>query len=256
MKDLLKLYTFESVHSTADETAIADWICKWLDQKGVKYKRKGNTIFKLDEKDAPILSAHLDQVRTNGKVHKLFMKDGIIFAYNDKWQRTSLGADDKNGVWIILKALEEAKEPFNFIISEGEETGLVGIHKLEEGELDAIDFETQWCIVLDRRGNDEILKGGGGTTYCCTLAQDLINFLGNDYKISTGSVSDTAVLCKYCESVNMSVGYAAPHTANETTDFNALDKIKQDVIDVIDGFVHYPTDPVTYSFKGVTKYGK
>ena len=47
MKDLLKLYSFESVHGSEDEKAICDWICKWLDaHKITGYIRVGNNIYK------------------------------------------------------------------------------------------------------------------------------------------------------------------------------------------------------------------
>lgn len=250
MKDLLKLYSFESVHETPDETAIADWICKWLDANNIKdYQRVGNSIYRFTLDSEIILSAHLDQVQTNGKAVKFFMNDeGIIAAFNSKWQRTSLGADDKNGVWIILKALEAGKD-ISFIISEGEERGCIGINDIAKAGIldDNIDPKYDLCIVLDRRGSGDILKSGGGTTYCSTLAQSLCNFLGDSYSVTTGSLSDTATLCKYCESVNMSVAYDNPHSDIETTNFKRLQEIKEDVFNVIDNFIHYPTDPSVYS---------
>lgn len=260
MKDLLKLYSFESVHSSDDETAIADWICKWLDAHNIKdYRRVDNTIYRFDKDSDIILSAHLDQVRTNGKAVKFYIdKDENILAYNDKWQRTSLGADDKNGVWIILKAIEHGKK-FSFIISEGEEVGCIGIHKLDNSGVLADNIVScyNYCIVLDRRGDSDILKGGAGTTYCSTLAQDLCNYIGAYYSVTTGSISDTAVLCKHCESVNMSVAYDKPHTSNETTNFRRLKEIKEDILDIIDNFIHYSTDPSVYttSYKGGYNYG-
>ena len=249
MKDLLKLYSFESVHDTPDETAIADWICKWLDSHNIEgYQRVGNNIFKYSSSSLSpmILSAHLDQIKTNGKAVKFYLQGDNIIAYNAKWQRTSLGADDKNGIWIILKALEAGKD-INFFISAGEEVGCVGINKLEtEGYLNDIDPYSCICLVLDRKGYQEILKGGSADTYCSTLAQCLCNYLGKDYKVGTGSISDTRVLCKYCESVNMATAYDGAHTATESTNWKQLQELKDDVIDIIDNFVHYPTLPDVY----------
>lgn len=256
MKDLLKLYSFESVHGSPDETAIADWICKWLDANGVEeYVRTGNTIYRLGNYEAPILSAHLDQVKTNGKAVKFFMNDAEkIIAFNDKWERTSLGADDKNGVWIILQALKTNRDSLNFIISEGEERGCIGIKKLEtEGVLSKLILDTQFCLVLDRRGDKDVLSSGAGTTFCSTLAQDICNYT-NDFKVASGSVSDTCTLCNYCESVNMSVAYEAPHTANEITDFKRLKEICEHVLDIIDDFVHYSTPPSVYTKQATTTY--
>ena len=79
MKDLLKLYSFESVHGSEDEVAICDWICKWLDTHNITgYTRVGNNIYKKGKSNI-ILSAHLDQAKTAGKAVRFFLKqDGTI----------------------------------------------------------------------------------------------------------------------------------------------------------------------------------
>ena len=254
MKHLLKLYSFESVHGSPDEVAIADYIESLLKDWQVPYTRSDNNLYNLSQPDMPILSAHLDQVKTNGKAeHFVMTPDKHIIGYNKNWQRTSLGGDDKNGVWIILKMLE-AGHIVNFIISEGEERGCIGIHALEsEKVLDKILELDTYCMVLDRRGDTDILKAGSATTFCSTLAQSLCNFLGNHkYEVGTGSLSDTCTICDYCESVNMSVAYFNPHTAKEYTDWNSLQVILNDVRDVIESFIHFPTPPEIY--KSVSTY--
>lgn len=257
MKDLLKLYSFESVHNSPDETAIADWICKWMDKHEVLYNRVGNNIYNIGDTEAPILSAHLDQVRTNGKAVKFYMNEAEkIIAFNDKWERTSLGADDKNGVWIILKLLEKQRR-INFIISEGEEVGCVGIKKLEDRGVLRDIKEDQYCLVLDRRGGRDMLSSGSSSTFCSTLAQALCNYLQQDFTVTSGSLSDTCTLCKYCESVNMSVAYENPHTLNELTDFKRLKEILEHVDDIVCNFVHFSTPPSIYSSKSTyTSYYK
>lgn len=264
MKHLLKLYSFESVHSTPDEEALANWLADWFKEHNVKVRRVGNNFMKLDKPCVPILSAHLDQVKTNGKAeHFVLTPEKHIEAYNADWERTSLGGDDKNGVWIILKMLEENVD-INFIISEGEECGCIGIHALDRQGLleDSIKQLQTFCIVLDRRGGKDVLRSGSGSTYCETLAQDICNYL-EDMSVTSGSLSDTATICQYCESVNMSVAYEAPHTAMEHTDWNRLQTIKDYVKSLVTDFIHYPTPPSvycktfssTYYSKG-TNYGK
>lgn len=255
--ELLKLYSFESVYKSDDEKAIADWIENWLDMNDIdNFERMGNTIFRLGNPEMPILSAHLDQVKTNGKAVKFYMNDGEkIIAFNDKWERTSLGADDKNGVWIILQALKVFPGDLNFIISEGEETGCNGIHMLEKEKLlELLISDKQYCIVLDRRGDKDMLSSGAGTTFCSTLAQDLCNFLDQDFTVNSGSLSDTCTLSKFCESVNMSVAYENPHTSKELTDFKRLKEIKDSVIKIVDEFLHYSTPPSVYQKKTYSSY--
>lgn len=258
MKDLLKMYSFESVHNSEQETELADWICNRLNQLGIKdYTRDVNNIYKLNQEGRPILSAHLDQVRTNGRaIHFYQDSQSHIRGYTENFEQTSLGGDDKNGVWIILKLLEEGVKDINFIISAGEECGCLGIKALEKsGVLVSIDA-SQFCIVLDRRGSQDVLDCGSGSTYCKTLAQDICNYL-HDMSVASGSLSDTATLSTYCESVNMSVAYEAPHTALEHTDFNRLVKIKEYVKKLVTDFVHYSTPPTVYNrTRTVKKYTK
>ena len=80
MKHLLKLYSFESVHSTPDEEALANWLADWFKEHNVKVRRVGNNFMKLDKPCVPILSAHLDQVKTNGKAEH-FVLTWIVGCY-------------------------------------------------------------------------------------------------------------------------------------------------------------------------------
>ena len=253
--DLVKLYSIYSVAGTDGEKEICDWLCSRLEQMNKEYVRDGNTLYHIKQDNTVMLSAHLDQVDTEGPaVHIYKSEDGFIYAYNKNWQRTSLGADDKNGVWIILKMLEAGHE-FNWIISEAEETGCNGIRKVESL---LKDTDTDYCVVLDRKGNTDILNKGCGTNYCQALAYNLRNFWNNDYEVTTGGVSDTQTICKYIESVNMSVAYFNPHHADEYTDWQRLVEIKDDIAIMLEGFVHYPSKPEDYTPKPViyskTKY--
>lgn len=246
MKDLIKLYSIYSVAGTAGEKEICDWICTKLEEMQQDYKRDGNTLYHIAQGNTVMLSAHLDQVDTNGQaVHLYKTDDDFIYAYNKDWQRTSLGADDKNGVWIILKMLETGHS-FNWVISEAEETGCNGIRKVESL---LKDTDTEYCVVLDRKGNTDILNKGGGTNYCQALAYNLKNFLQNDYTVETGGLSDTQTICKYIESVNMSVAYFNPHHADEYTDWQRLKDIKEDIEFMLENFVHYPSKPEDYTPK-------
>lgn len=250
MKDLLKLYSFYSVHGTVGETLICDWLVERLKELGIKdINRDGNTIWHFERGNRFLLSAHLDQVDTNGQAVHFFKKDdGTIRAYNKAWQRTSLGADDKNGIWCILKCIEKGYTNFDFIISEGEECGCIGISRIEEHIKEST---AEVAIVLDRKGNTDILKGGSTDVYCDTLAGCLRNYWnnecqGNTYTVTTGSISDTRVICKYIESVNLCVNYDGAHTKNETTDWEGLQKTLRNLVFMFNGFKHYPTKPEVY----------
>lgn len=258
MKELLKLYNTYSVSRTKGEKEICDFLEQWMKEHNILIERKGCSIYHYKEGNKVLLSAHLDQVDTNGRAEHFYMDDKkVIRAYNSKMQRTSLGADDKNGVWIILQLLKKGYE-FDFTITESEEIGCVGIKNIEDTIKDST---ASIALVLDRRGTGDILKGGGSDVYCECLAANLKNFLNihgsGGYSVTTGSLSDTRVLCKYIEAINMSVAYEGAHTANETTDFERLKEILLDVELVLKSFVHYPSRPENYLNKentATTKY--
>lgn len=247
MKDLLRLYSIESVHP--NEQAISDYITSRLKELDCEFTVNEFGIVgksnKKPDKLNILLSAHMDQVKTNGAAKHFYMKDDCIRGYLDNNQQTSLGADDKNGVWLILKALED-ELPVQFIISRGEECGCVGIHKLEIPDADI-------CLVMDRRGYNEILKAGSGTNYCSTLAQCLCNFLKGDWKTGTGTLSDTQTICKQMESVNISTAYYSPHSSEEYTNWTELCDLRSCIKKIVKEFNHYPTDPDVYCPK--TNYG-
>lgn len=240
MKDLLKLYNFYSVGHTDGEKAIADWLENWFREHDTPVERKNNTLYHMVGAELPLLSAHLDMVDTNGQAVHFYNNDGVISGFNKYYQQTSLGADDKNGVWIILKAIEAGLE-FNFVISECEECGGDGIRSVEDKLMGS------YCVVMDRRGTSDILEQGGSTTYCKTLAWNLKNFWGSHWNVTTGGISDTQTICRHIESVNISVAYDNPHTAEETTDFDVLEQTKDDVICMLTDFVHYPCKPEDYT---------
>lgn len=247
MKDLLKLYSFYSVSKSEAEKDICDWLEERLKKLGVSVERLNNTLYHLTQDNKYLLSAHLDQVATNGQAKHFFKTDkGKIKAYNEFWQRTSLGADDKNGIWCILKLLERGIA-FDFIISECEEIGGDGIKSVESL---ISTSKASIGIVLDRKGDTDILKGGAGSDYCEALAYNLKNFLNTDeenaYVVTTGSVSDTRTICKYIESVNMCVNYDDPHMKTETTNIVKLNKTVDNLERIIKEFVHYPAKVTDY----------
>lgn len=247
MKDLIRLYNIES--HNPNEESIHKWICHWLDEHNVDYEKDGLNIFRLTGKDI-VLSAHMDQVETNGQAVHFYQEKTKIIGYNKDYEQTSLGADDKNGIWIILKALEHNKDT-NFIISVGEEVGCKGMDELEKDKvLDRIK-EDSICLVLDRKGFGEVLDRGSTGPYCNTLAQVLCNFWNQYYqeevfKVSSGTLSDTSRLCKHCESVNVSVGYYKAHSEYEYTDYDELVSTKDMVIEALNNFVYYPCPVKTY----------
>ncbi|MCF0115893.1 MAG: hypothetical protein HUJ56_11110 [Erysipelotrichaceae bacterium] len=191
----------------------------------------------------------MDQVETNGQAAHFYKTGDIIKGYNEKYQQTSLGADDKNGIWIILKILAEYHD-ISFIISCDEEVGCLGIKAMH---IDNLIPKDKIALVLDRRGFGEILNEGGQGKYCGPLAQVLCNFWNQfnvdenpNFHISRGSMSDTGIIAECCEAVNIGVGYYNAHSNKEYTNFKELERVYHLVRNTITQFKYYPTPVDVY----------
>lgn len=85
-----------------------------------------------------LLSAHMDTVGKDVGI-KPQIRDGVIYSDGT----TILGGDDKSGVAAILEVLQSLQEdqtpfpPIEVVISVSEETGLVGVKKLDMSKLHA-----------------------------------------------------------------------------------------------------------------------
>lgn len=92
------------------------------DRYGNIYAVKGN------RESYPCVVAHMDEVhwRKTGSYAAHLVADSMIVGYDHKRKRmTGIGADDKNGIWICLKCLEDCKTvKCAFFVQE--EVGCIG----------------------------------------------------------------------------------------------------------------------------------
>ena len=154
-----------------------------------------------------ILSAHMDQVFFTQPLDIKRDSKGRIFASN----KTSLGADDKNGIFIVLQLLKEFPES-GFCFSVREEIG---------GDLwfstDIIKKakKAAFCIVFDRKGNSDIIGASNG--YCTESFENSLSdiLVSLQYCPNTGVFSDANFFSQYINSVNLSCGFYNAHTPDE-----------------------------------------
>lgn len=165
----------------------------------------------------PLLSAHMDQIAF-GPVKNLAMgRNKNIRATNN----TSLGADDKNGVFIALTLLSWYRD-LSFCFSTNEESG-GGLWLSDIGE-ETETNKVPFALIFDRRGNSDIIGVNNG--YCTATFQSALNkIIGKyGYKPANGTFSDADYFKDYCNSVNLSCGYYGAHTRAE---YSNLDDIKK-----------------------------
>ncbi|HHU6749665.1 TPA: tripeptidase T [Staphylococcus pseudintermedius] len=92
-----------------------------------------------ENKDKIYFTSHMDTVEPGRKVKPIIKEDGFIYSDGT----TVLGADDKAGLAVIFEVLHIIHEQqlphgqIQFVITVGEESGLVGAKALRKEDLDA-----------------------------------------------------------------------------------------------------------------------
>jgi hypothetical protein len=225
-----------------------------------KYKRSldpkmGNYIIQVGE-SRTIFSCHMDIVGSNhkdilaqNKVEKIFFftqpesKDnvyGMIWggkANVDKSGKitgyipSTLGADDKVGVYILLRMIE-AGIPGTYLFHTGEECGGLGSAFLASNA-PALFENKDRAIAFDRAGYDDVIGFQRGGRCCSTefgneLAAALNEYMPPRSKFkgdARGTFTDTANFMKIVpECTNVSVGYFSQHGSGEHLDVYWLEE--------------------------------
>ena len=206
-----------------DYTKIREVILKYLDkfQQGWYTYRQdavGNIYVEPQKSQNKniVLAAHMDKVHTNGRIDKLFydQNNGQLFAKNKDKKQTSLGADDKNGIFCILEMYKRLKheELPSAVFTVGEEIGCVG-----SSQIDKTFFEDkEYCIVIDRRNRHDLIYKGGSTLYGIKTPPTFKMF-NPQYEYTEGATSDANQFSAFVDCMNVSCGYYNPHSSTEYT---------------------------------------
>lgn len=146
------------------------------------------------------LVAHLDVVGDIPPKEIVYNKK-YITAIN-----SILGADDRVGVFIILKMLQLGFRP-TVIFTHDEEKGTIGARELAQ---DFCDLGVNYLVQLDRRGK--------GVVFYDNDNREFIDYiLSFRDKEEFGSFSDISVICPMCNvsGCNLGVGYYNEHMSSE-----------------------------------------
>lgn len=226
---------------------------KLMDEYGFKYDDHKN-LYKVikngDNLPTTMFTSHLDTVvdsrfyrfckkyklplGRNKIVEHIFSKDNSIVKTNDK---TTLGADDKAGVTIILQMIKHNK-PGVYYLFKGEEVGRIGSSTLRKSLYENLDLKNVTkCISLDRRGYDSVITHMGYKRTCSDkFALNVclkLNEYGFWYRIDPEGASTDSLgfIDRFNECTNISVGYFKPHSNKEFQDLEFLE-------DLTNAFIH------------------
>lgn len=172
--------------------------------------------------DIPIaLVAHMDTV-FKSPVSDLYydQRKGVL------WSPEGLGADDRAGIFAIIKILQADLLP-SIILTTGEEEGGVGACALTTAHPDCPIPGLKYMIELDRRGSNDCVFYD---CYCPEFV-DYVESFG--FCERWGSFTDISFLMPEWEivGVNLSVGYEDEHTHTEILNigplFDTIQKVKK-----------------------------
>jgi hypothetical protein len=166
---------------------------------------------------------------------------------NVMWSPDGLGADDRAGVYAIIKILKSGYRP-HIIFTTDEEKGGIGASKLIKDYKECPFKELKYMIELDRRGTNDCVF------YYCNNPQ-FVNYI-EDYGFleNFGTYSD---ICEFgpawgVAAVNLSIGYEDEHTCVErlfiSRMLNTISKVEKmlDDADTAPNFIYIETSVAEY----------
>lgn len=156
------------------------------------------------------LVAHLDTV---------FSFPPQTFFYDEQqsvlWSPDGLGADDRAGVIMILKLLEEGLRPYVIFTKDEEIGGLGADDFMELIPKEFVQEHIQFFIELDRAGKNDCVFYESGNKHFHKYIESF------GFCTEEGIFSDISLLCPHyeIEGVNLSVGSYNSHAYNEYLNF-------------------------------------
>ena len=183
----------------------------------IKQDASGNLyITKGKSKNYPCVVAHLDSVHDIVSDLHILEFNGMLSGFNrNTMQQSGIGGDDKVGIYIALKCLEQF-DNIKIAFFVDEERGCIG-----SGEADMSFFnDCRFVLQADRRGNADFITSASGTILSGAdfqkAVQPYLTLYG--FKKEVGMMTDVMTLKEKGLNVacaNVSCGYFRPHSKDE-----------------------------------------
>lgn len=210
---------------------IREYIREHVPEAEVRMDGWGNLYIKKGKGDGyPTLACHLDQVQ---EIHNedfcVKEENGTLYGWSEaNQQREGLGADDKNGIWICLRCLEECPR-LKVFMAVGEEKGCIGSNRAD------MSFFSDSLYVLepDCKGGEEIHTNLKGIPCASTEFNEALlktnsqlSTVNSQFTITPGKGSDIFALTLNGIGVscaNIPAGYHNSHKDDEYTVITELE---------------------------------
>ena len=203
---------------------IREYIRQHVPEAEVQMDSWGNLYIQKGEGAGyPTLVCHLDQVQElHSEDFEVRQEDGKLYGWSEQNQRQEgLGADDKNGIWICLRCLEECPN-LKVFMAVGEEKGCIGSNRAEM----SFFADSLYVLEPDCKGGEEIHTNLKGIPCASNDFVEALQIEANGYTITDGKGSDIFALTLNNIGVscaNIPVGYHNPHNEDEYTIISELE---------------------------------
>jgi hypothetical protein len=267
--DLLR-EMYEIFSPSGAEHAMATYVSNWLAENEIPhtFDSAGNIYAKnaIEGSRRILVNAHMDTVADAPAeiILKKTKDDVIVCSSNNQ----VIGADDKNGVWSVLRLLadESVRVPLSALLCVSEETGCNGSEFAMKHHSDQFD-DCVFCITIDRRGDTDIIVENFDIKLCSDKMKTQLNEWGEPFGLSTttGSISDVSNIVDklHINGINLFAGYHNAHSGSEYTSMKELAKSFKFQLDLLPLLHNYfVANPDDIQFTDTTKsysysaYGK
>ena len=175
----------------------------------------------------PTLACHLDQVQElHSDDFSVKEENGKLYGWSEKnQQREGLGADDKNGIWVCLRCLEDCPR-LKVFMAVGEEKGCIGSNHADM----SFFADSLYLLEPDCKGGEELHTNLKGIPCASPEFEQALHetwvasftppFGGDGGGLTPGKGSDIFALTLNGIGVscaNIPAGYHLPHKDDEYT---------------------------------------
>lgn len=173
----------------------------------------------------PCVAAHLDEIHVPC-VREVVVEGDKVFTVNRLWNRVGCGADDKNGLWVIINLLHtEPVLKVAMFVQEERDGDLAGCRGARACDLSFFN-DVRYVLECDRKGCSDVVQIGKGETILCEpdfIPMEILQKYG--YEMVHGGKTDVVELKMRGLEVpvcNIGCGYYYAHKNSEYTLFSEL----------------------------------
>ena len=241
MELLKRLYGINS--KSGSEVAIKEFFMEQLAglELVVEEDAFGNIFITKGVADSyPAVTAHLDEV--HAPVERNIVVDGdMIYAVDGSGERVGIGADDKNGLWIINRLLH-AKPVLKvaLFVQEERDGEMAGCRGSRACSLNFFN-DVRYLLAVDRKGDCEVVTVGKGDVRLCDDSMFPVAVLQKyGYGCVPGGRTDVVALKERgleTPCCNIACGYYNAHKSDEYTIFTHLEKALAFVCELLEKIV-------------------